>query len=309
MTLSILIPVFNEEENIRSIYERLIFIASNIGPHRVEFIFINDGSKDNSLSLLKEIAAKDQRVKIISFTRNFGSHVALLAGFEHCRADAAVNLSCDLQEPVELIPAMFKKWIEGEKLVLGYRQTRDDPYSRKVFSKIYVTLMRRYALINFPSESFDICLLDRSVIDKLVSIDEKNTSIFNLILWLGFPYVSISYIRQKRLHGKSKWSYSRLFKLFIDSFIPFSYFPIRLVSGVGVFVSLAGFAYAGYVFYNRFFNNNLITGWSSLVIIILLLSGFQLIMLGLVSEYLWRTSDAVKNRPMYVISENTAFNE
>lgn len=307
MTLSIIIPVFNEEENVRSIYERLIFISGEIAPHRAEFVFINDGSKDNSLSLLKEIAAKDQRVKIISFTSNFGSHVALFAGFEHCRTDAAVNLSCDSQEPAELIIAMFKKWLEGEKLILGYRLTRDDPYLRKIFSRIYVILMRRYALKNFPSQSFDICLLDRAVIDKLVSIDEKNTSIFNLILWLGFSYVSISYDRQKRLYGKSKWSFARLFKLFIDSFIPFSYFPIRLVSGVGVFVSLVGFLYAGFIFYNRFFSGGLITGWSSLIIVILLISGFQLIMLGLVSEYLWRTYDAAKNRPRYVIAERTGF--
>lgn len=307
--LSILIPVLNEQENINPIYEKMKVISEGIKPHPVEFIFINDGSTDNSLKLLKELSCRDSSIKILSFVRNFGSHTALLAGLEHCKGDAAVNISSDSQEPPELIVEMFNKWLNGDKVVLGIRSDRKDPFLKKISSKIYCNLMRNFALSNYPDTSFDICLIDKVIIDKIIQLDEKNTSIFNLILWFGYSYSTVGYVRGKRLHGKSKWSYTKLIKLFIDSFIPFSFVPIRFVSFLGFLVSLMGFLYAAFVSYHRLFMGGLITGWSSLIIIILILSGFQLMMLGIVSEYLWRTFDAVKNRPRYILDEKIGFHE
>jgi len=286
--LSLLIPVLNEKENILALYRRLQEIAEKLKPHPVEYIIIDDGSTDGSLALLSELAQKDPAVKIISFTRNFGSHAALRAGLEHAKGDAAVNISADLQEPPELIIEIFKKWQEGNTLVLGVRSHRNDPFLRKVSSLLAHKFIRGLVSISFPSSVFDICLLDRSIINEVILLEGRNVSFFNLILSLTNSFETVNYTRDRRLHGGTKWTFGMLVRLFINSIIPFSKFSMRLLFYAGIFLIQASVSFA-------VLSRNLPA--------IIVLCGFQTLLLMLITEYLMRTFVLEKSQARYLIKE------
>ncbi|MBX7210627.1 MAG: glycosyltransferase family 2 protein [Verrucomicrobiaceae bacterium] len=309
MKLSLIIPVLNEEENVPHVVAEIDRSFAGEADVELEIVFVDDGSRDATYPVLKQMAAADARLRVISFSRNFGSHAALLAGFEKCSGDAAAYLAADLQDPPSVLREMLKKWREGVAVVWGTREKRDDTLDTKIFSYIYSSLMRRLALPQMPRTGLDLCLIDRKVIDAVVDMREKNTSIFGLILWSGFSQVFVPYHRQARQRGKSRWTLGKKVKLVVDSFVSFSFFPIRLVTYMGLIFSCLGFAYGLFVMFRRLFLGGGIEGWASLVTLIVALSGVQLLMLGVVAEYLWRTFDESRRRPPFIIQDLAGFKD
>ena len=309
MKLSLIIPVLNEEENILRFVSAVDEAFAPETDVQLEIIFVDDGSSDGTFEALSKLAADDPRLRVISFSRNFGSHAALLAGFERCTGAAAAYLAADLQDPPSVLRTMLERWREGVSVVWGTREQRDDPFSVRLFSFIYSSLVRRFALANMPRTGLDLCLVDRKVIDAVVAMREKNTSIFGLILWSGFPQVLVPYHRQARRCGASRWTLGKKVKLVVDSFVAFSFFPIRLVTYAGLLFSVLGFAYGLFVVLRTIIAGSPLQGWASLVTLIVALSGVQLLMLGVVAEYLWRTFDETRNRPPFIIRDTVGFTE
>ena len=298
--ISVLIPVFNEEENLPVFYQRLSAFTEK-SDDAYEFIFIDDGSTDRSFQLLKDLSSGDQRLKVIKLSRNFGSHAACLAGLEAARGEACVSMPADLQDPPELVQRMAEEWEKGYEIVFAVKE--DAGQSPRFFQNIYYNMVKRLALRNMPRTGVDLFLLDRKVVNVITSIQEKNTSILGLILWSGFSQTSVGYKKGERHRGVSKWTLGRKIKLFIDTFVSFSYFPIRTISVVGILFALLGFFYAAFIVVNRILFAAPIEGWSSLMVALLVVSGVQMMMLGILGEYLWRNFDEARKRPNFIISE------
>jgi len=304
--LSIIIPSYNEEENLPVLYERLKHVAETL-EHTFEFIFVDDGSSDGSFQCLEDLARKDSRVKVIKFSRNFGSHAACLAGLAQATGDACTFLSADLQDPPEMIATLISEWARGYEVVFGIREWGKE--SSRLFPKIYYKAVRRFALKNMPETGTDVFLIDRKVVDAVVSIREKNTSIFGLILWSGFKQTIVQYRKGMRQKGISKWTLGKKIKLFIDTFVSFSYIPLRLISVVGIMLAFMGFLYAFFIVFNRLFFSVPVEGWASLMVVLLVVSGTQLVFLGILGEYLWRNFDETRKRPPFIIDRMIGFKE
>ncbi len=304
--ISILIPVLNEEENLPLFYRQLRDFAEK-SSDRYEFIFIDDGSEDQSFHLMKTLSEKDSRIKVLKLSRNFGSHAACLAGLTSSRGDACVSMPADLQDPIELIQRMTEEWKRGHEIVFSVRDGEGS--SPGLLQKIYYWMVRKLALRNMPETGVDIFLLDRKVVNVVVSIQEKNTSLLGLVLWIGFSQKSITYKKGVRYKGISKWTLGKKIKLFIDTFVSFSYFPIRTISVVGILFAILGFLYASVIIVNRLIFAAPIEGWSSLMVIILVVSGIQMMMLGILGEYLWRNFDEARKRPSFIVAERIGFEE
>lgn len=307
--LSIVIPIYYNEKNIPSLYEKLYATIIINKSFEYELIFVDDGSGDNSYEELKKLQSMDSNIKLIRLSRNFGSHTAILAGLNHVTGDCATAISADLQDPPEIIIQMLDKWRKGNRVVLAVRQDREEPFLQKFFSNTYYKLMRKYALKNMPEGGFDCFLVDKKVIDIIKSIDEKNTTLMGQILWCGFKTERIFYVRKKREEGKSRWTLSKKVKLLIDSFLAFSYVPIRFMSVLGIVFSFVAFIFGLFLIINKFINGINVQGWTSLMILFLLVSGIQMIMLGVIGEYLWRTFDESRKRPVFIIDEKIGFDD
>jgi polyisoprenyl-phosphate glycosyltransferase len=306
--LSIVVPLLNEAENLPALHERLAEVAKTLD-RDVEMIFVDDGSTDDSYGVLEKLRAADARVRIIRLSRNFGSHGACLAGFSYAKGDHAVILTADLQDPPELLPQLLAACEAGHDVVWGSREQRDDPAMTVFFSEAYNRLMRKVALPNWPEHGFDFVVVSRRVLDVILSRRERNTSLFGQILWAGFPQTSIPYKRQARRAGKSKWTSSKKIKLAIDSFVSFSYVPIRMISIIGIVSAVVGTLYAIFVITAWLLNGVTIGGWASLMVVLLVLGGTQLVMLGIIGEYLWRTLDEARGRPPFIIADARGFED
>lgn len=303
--LSVIFPVYNEEENISFLYERLRAVSERLPDYDFNFIFIDDCSSDQTPSILEELGRADGRVQTIRFSRNCGSHAALAAGLAHCDSEAAIMLSCDLQDPPEIIPDLIREWERGYRVVWGVRAKRQgESLVTRISSRLYYILMNLMTDVRQYVTGADVFLIDRHVINAFNAAPEKNTSVFMLIAWLGFSQSSIEYVKESRHAGSSKWTLSRKLRLFFDSLISFSYAPLRLMSLMGSITAFLGLGYGIMVLINGL-KGSPVMGWSSLMIVILVLGGLQLIMLGILGEYLWRTYDETRRRPRYVIEKNT----
>lgn len=302
--ISIIIPTYNEEENLPILYQRLLEFTKN-SENDFEFIFVDDGSSDGSFPILKELSKKAPRIRIIKFSRNFGSHAACLAGLMNSNGDACTFISADLQDPPELIHQLINEWNKGYEVVIGVREWEEK--SARLFQEIYYKLVRRFALKNMPQMGTDVFLIDRKVVDVIKDMKEKNTSIFGLILWSGFNQTLITYKKGLRQKGVSKWTFGKKLKLFIDTLVSFSYFPIRVISLIGILFALAGFIYSSFIIFNRLFWGVPVEGWSSLMVVLLVVSGTQLVMLGIIGEYLWRNFDESRKRPIFIVDKMIGF--
>jgi polyisoprenyl-phosphate glycosyltransferase len=305
--LSVVVPVFNEAENLEAFHHRLAAVADGLD-RDVELIFVDDGSTDGSYACLEALHARDRRVRLVRLSRNFGSHSACLAGFAHARGDHAVILSADLQDPPELIVDLLGAAERGHDVVLGTREQRDDPWSTRVLAGLYHRTMRRIAMPTWPKEGFDFMLASRRALDVLLSRSERNTSVFGEILWSGFAQTTVPYHRAERRAGRSKWTAGKKLKLVIDACVAFSYLPIRAISVIGAACLAVGVVVAGVVV-ARFASGSPVHGWTVLLAALLGVGGIQIILLAIVGEYVWRAVDEVRGRPPFVVTDLVGFDE
>jgi glycosyltransferase involved in cell wall biosynthesis len=300
--ISFILPVFRNEGSIKITclkIEALFHVSVNSFDY--EIILVNDGSDDGSWSEILEITAINERVKALSFSRNFGQVPAMIAGARHATGNAAVFMSADLQDPVELIEEMIHEWQNKKsEIVICYRTDREDSIAAKLTSAIFYRFMK-IANPKMPEGGFDYVLIDRKPLDVFAAIDERNRFFQGDILWMGFNIKFIPYKRQKRTIGKSQWNFSKKLKYFIDGSLNTSYLPIRFMSTIGISTALLGFVYAFVVAYARFINKVPFKGYAPIVILLLIIGGLIMIMLGIIGEYLWRVYDETRNRPIYVI--------
>ncbi|MFT3982498.1 MAG: glycosyltransferase family 2 protein [Lachnospiraceae bacterium] len=298
--ISIIIPVYFNSDTLMLLYEDMKEkILHKIGAY--EIVMVDDGSGDNSWEIMNQIRERDEHVKCIRLSRNFGEHAAILAGLSHCSGDCAVTKQADLQEDSELILEMYESWKRGNKVVLAVRAQRDDSPIKKFFANMYYGIVKKFIEKKMPIGGFDCYLLDRQVIGVLQMLDEKNSALTLQVLWVGFQSESIYFHRKDREIGQSRWTLSKKFKLVMDSMMSFSYFPIRFMSGVGVVCAMISFLWIIEVILERLIIGTPIEGWASLMCLILFSTGMILLMLGILGEYLWRTLDASRNRPPFLV--------
>jgi polyisoprenyl-phosphate glycosyltransferase len=298
-TLSVVVPCYNESMNIPIFYERLCAVLDGEGIEW-EMIAVDDHSRDDTFEVAARLAQHDQRVCAIRLARNVGSHIAVMCGLEHSRGAIAVMMSADLQDPPEIIPQMLESWRGGDQVVWAVRSAYEGrTASESLFSRIYHTMMVRIVgNDHLTSEGADFFLIDRVVVDALTQYREGNLSLFAILAWLGFRQGTLSYTKEKRKHGSSGWTLRKKLKLFIDSLTAFSYFPIRFMSVFGTIVALVGCIYAFVVIVNYVIGVPG-EGWTSLMVVVLVIGGLQIAMLGVLGEYLWRSLDESRRRPRY----------
>ncbi len=302
--LSIVVPVYFNEINLPDTIPRLLALQGMITDLELEVVFVDDGSGDRSLEILLGYQAKNPgKIKVVKLTRNFGSMAAIQAGFSVAEGDCIGVITADLQDPPELFVEMAEHWKKGIKAVFAVRKERRDSTLKKLFSHIYYFLLRKFAIPDYPKGGFDFLLIDRQVLKEVDGIKEKNTNLMSLIFWLGHKNVMIPYVREVRKKGRSRWTFSKRVKLFIDSFVAFSYVPIRFLSLVGLLVAASSFLYAGIVFYVWLVSGIEVKGFTALVLSLTFTAGIQMTMLGVLGEYLWRTLDETRRRPIFVIDE------
>jgi dolichol-phosphate mannosyltransferase len=304
VVLSIVVPVYFNAMNLPDTIPQLLALESQADGVTLELVFVDDGSGDDSLAVLRSFQAKHpDRIRIVKLTRNFGSMAAILAGLTVARGDCVGMIAADLQDPPELFLDMLAHWRAGSKAVFAVRTDREDSASQRLFARMYYSLIRRFALRDYPAGGFDFFLVDRQVVRDMVRISEKNTNLMSLIFWLGYRPVMLPYVRRARTKGKSRWTLSKKIKLFIDSFVAFSYVPIRFLSATGLLVATTAFAYGAYVFYAWLVNDIPVRGFAPVVLVLAFTAGLQMTMLGVLGEYLWRTLDETRRRPGFVIDE------
>lgn len=304
LLLSVVIPVYYNAGNIPVTWQALVDALARLPDDtQWEAIFVDDGSGDGSYDALLAVhAASPDRVRVVKLTRNFGQVPAILAGLHAAQGDACAVMSADLQDPPELLVEMVRRWRhEGYKIVLATRSTRQDGAFAGWTSRIFYRSMRRFAVPNMPEGGFDFFLLDRKVVDLMSRIEERNTFLQGQILWTGFPPSVIPYARRPREIGRSRWTPSRKLRYFIDGFVTYTEAPIRLITLIGMGVSVLSFAYAALIFVLRLLWGIPIEGWAPLMISVLGLSGVQLIMLGIIGEYLWRNLRETRRLPNFVV--------
>lgn len=303
--ITVITPCYFNELNIPDYANRMIE-NEKIFPTDVtfEYLLIDDGSKDGTWNeMVKFQILYPEKVKIIKLVRNFGSTNAVFSSLPYSTGDCNVVISADLQDPPELILKMYENWQKGFKLVLANRTNREEPFLQKFVSNTTHKLVQKFGLKNLPDGGFDMNLFDVEIKDILIKMDEKNTFFPFLLMWLGYEFVSIPYVRRKRELGTSTYTLSKKIKAFVDSFVAFSFFPIRLISVSGLILGILAFIYGLIVIFGKVFGFVDSTGWSSMMVVILFVSSFQMIALGIIGEYVWRGLEASRNRPSYLIEK------
>lgn len=302
-TISFVVPVYRNEGAVGLTYAKLRSLFEGpLASWTYEMVFVDDGSDDGSLAELLEIRKHDTRVRVVAFTRNFGQMAAMLAGFRQASGDVVLNLSADLQDPVELIPRMVDAWEKGSEVVICYRANRQDRLADRLTSRLFYGLVR-ISYPQIPSGGFDYILLDRRVMDAFNAIDVRNRFFQGDILWFGYRSTFIPYTRQKRTIGRSQYTFAKKLKNSLDAILDSSYLPIRFISAFGVLTALAGFVYALTVVYARLMHQIPFTGWAPIMVVTLTVGGSIMLMLGIIGEYVWRIYDEVRQKPNYVIRE------
>lgn len=310
-TISLVLPTYNEEENLAALYAALTAAAEKMRGYAFQFIFVDDCSTDRTPAILEKMRSADTRVGIIRLARNSGSHAASAAGLCYCVGDAAVIMAADLQDPAgDVLPLLAAQWEAGSKVVWGIREARKgDGVIAVALSRLFYSIANAVTSTRQPTTGVGAILLDRAVIDAVNASPEKNSSLSMLIAWVGFPQASVVCPRDPRAAGRSKWTLGKKVKLTVDSIIAFSYLPMRLMSFLGFLCTAAGAVYGLHIVVSRVANRISVEGWASLMIAVLLIGGIQMLMLGILGEYLWRAYDEMRPRPRYVIERNTLAKE
>ena len=302
--LTIVVPVYYNALNLPDTIPQLLALDRGVDGLSVNLVFVDDGSGDDSLAVLRRFQrAHPSRIRIVKLTRNFGSMAAIQAGLTVADGDCVGMIAADLQDPPELFLDMVRHWRAGAKAVFAVRSDREDSFAQRLFANLYYALIRRFALPGYPAGGFDFFMIDRQIVADVLRVSEKNTNLMSLIFWLGYQPVMLPYVRRQRQKGKSRWTLSKKIKLFIDSFVAFSYVPIRFLSATGLLFATSAFVYGAYVFFAWLVNDIPVRGFAPLVLVLAFTAGIQMTMLGVLGEYLWRTLDETRRRPGFVIDE------
>lgn len=307
--LSIVVPLYNEESNIEQLYDRLNNTLLTI-TDKYEIIFVNDGSKDNTLNKIKSLCSKDSRVKLIDFSRNFGHEMANTAGLNYARGNAVVIMDADLQDPPELIKDMYSKYLEGYDLVYAKRKKREkETFIKKSTSKLFYRFLKYFSDIEIPLDTGDYRLMSRTIVDEFNKLKEHNRFFRGLTHWVGFNVTYVEFDRAPRNAGETKYNLSKLTRLAIDAILSFSYKPLRVFNIIGLSMALFSFISIIYWVILKIATGNPVAGWTSLVTIILLCSGVIMMQISIIGEYVARTYEEVKNRPLFIINKTIGINE
>lgn len=300
---SIVVPVFNEETVLPEFYNRLTRVIETLSGN-FEVLFVNDGSEDRTETILRDFYQNDQRVKVINFSRNFGHQVAITAGIDLAQGRACIIMDADLQDPPEVIPRLIERWEAGFEVVFAVRTRREgERFFKLITANLFYALLKKLARIKIPQNAGDFRLLDRKVIDALKLMPEKNRFVRGLVSWVGFKQTQLFYERDARFAGETKYPFVKMLKFAVDGIISFSDIPLRLATWLGLFFSFASFLIMLWVIGAKLFSDRTVLGWASIMVTILLIGGVQLFTVGILGEYIARTFEEAKQRPLYLIRE------
>lgn len=308
--ISVVIPCYNEEEVISETFTRLLAVMKRINnKYDYELIFVNDGSQDETGTMLRDLA-KHPNVKVLNFSRNFGHQLAVTAGMDAATGEAVVLIDADLQDPPELIIEFIQKWEEGYHVVYAVRRKRDgETWFKKVTAGLFYRFLRRMTDVDIPLDTGDFRLMSREVVEVLNSIKERHRFIRGLVAWVGFKQIGIEYDRDKRFAGETKYTFKKMLKFSMDAITSFSFVPLKLASFLGILSAFLGVVGIIIALYLKLATDYTLQGWTSLIIVMLFLGGMQLLILGVIGEYLGRVYDEIRKRPLYIVSERLGFED
>jgi len=308
--ISVVVPLYNEELVIDEMYRRLTEVMSDTAC-AYEIVMVNDGSADRTVELAKAICAGDPRVRLITFSRNFGHQVAITAGMDRCTGRAVVVIDADLQDPPEVIPEMIAKWREGYQVVYGVRdKRRGESWFKLVTAKVFYRLLKRLTSVDIPVDTGDFRLVDRRALEHFNSMRERSRFVRGMISWVGFKQCEVRYVRHERHAGETKYPFSKMLKFAVDGLLAFSQAPLKMASALGLASSAVSFFFIVYGLWMKYFYpEQVLPGWSSIFSAVLFLGGIQLICLGVLGEYIGRIYEEIKQRPLYVVDEEVNFPE
>jgi glycosyltransferase involved in cell wall biosynthesis len=305
--LSVVVPCMNEEAVLRETNLRLIAVLDQITPS-FEIVYVDDGSTDSTPELLRDLQMNDDRVRVVRFSRNFGHQIAITAGLEHSRGNAVVIIDADLQDPPEVIQEFFSKWLEGNDVAYGVRTRREGETAFKLWTaKVFYRLINKLSDTAIPLDTGDFRLMDRSVVDALLAMPERDRFVRGMVSWVGFSQVAVPYRRAERFAGSTKFSLFKMLRFAMDGIFSFSILPLRLATWVGFAASGVALVEIAVTLFDRIFTHGLVRGWTSTVIAIWFVGGVQLVCMGIIGEYIGRIYGESKRRPLYIVRDRMGF--
>lgn len=305
--ISIIIPVYFNVDSLQETVNKALDVETPEA--KKEILLIDDGSLDQSWELIESLEKKHNEVHGIKLLKNYGSMIAIMKGIQNASGDCMVILTADLQDPPELIKKMYNEWLKGYKTVLAVRTNREDSFTTKLYANLYYKLVRLFAFKDYPKGGFDFVLFDKVVANHLINMKEKNTNPLMQIYWLGYNKSILHYERKEREFGKSRWTLKKKLKLFSDSFIGFSYVPIRMMSVIGAIVAFGSLCFAIYQLLLKLFFDVPVQGYTTIMITILFLGGLQISLFSILGEYIWRVLDQVRDRPDCIVEKKIGFKD
>ncbi len=302
--ISIIIPAYNEEESLPLLYERLEKLMNSIENYEFEILFVNDGSRDNTINLIKEYREKDNRISYVDFSRNFGKEIAMIAGLDYAKGDCVIFMDADLQDPPELIPELIKYWEEGYDDVYAKRTSRKgETWLKKFTSKMYYRVLQSLTNVPIQKDTGDFRLLDKRCVNALKKMRESQRNSKSMFSWIGYKKKEVLYDRDPRVAGQTKWNYKKLIDLAIDGITSFTTSPLRISTYISIPTFMALFVYFIYVIIKCIVTSTAIQAYQAIILLILFFSGVQILLFGIIGEYLGRIFNESKNRPLYLVNE------
>lgn len=302
--VSIIIPTYNEEESLPFLYERLEKLMTNLKDYEFELLFVNDGSKDRTIEIIKEMRQKDKRISYVDFSRNFGKEIAMIAGLDYATGDCVIFMDADLQDPPELISEFLKYWEEGYDDVYGKRKSRKgESFLKKFTSKMYYKILQRTTRIEIQRDTGDFRLLDKRCVNALKKLRESQRNTKSMFSWIGYKKKEVLFDREPRVAGKTKWNYMKLIDLAVDGITSFTTSPLRLSTFIAIPTIFILIGYFAYVIAKSFIVNEPVQAYQAIILLILFFSSIQILLFGIIGEYLGRIFKETKNRPLYLVNE------
>lgn len=302
--ISIIIPAYNEEESLPMLYERLNKLMNEVKKYEFEVLFVNDGSRDKTMQIIKELRQKDERICYVDFSRNFGKEIAMIAGLDYAKGDCVIFMDADLQDPPELIPELIKYWEEGYDDVYARRSSRKgETWLKKFTSKMYYRVLQSLTRVPIQKDTGDFRLLDKRCVNALKKLRESQRCSKSMFSWIGYNKKEVLYERDPRIAGSTKWNYRRLIDLAIDGITSFTTSPLRISTYLSIPTFLALFIYAVYVIAKCVVTATFVQAYQAIILLILFFSGVQILLFGIIGEYLGRIFNETKNRPLYFVNE------